>query len=394
MATRLRIATSGKAANADDIGGAGVAGDYLRRVASATPSQPDDVEWSGTQSELLALTKYPTGFVNRTDSTLAFSDATRTFTVGPTGASYTVWYHGQKLLKSAPESVVWPNVEGLQAAYFDSSGTIQTTNNPNTIANVFGGDGIPIAAWYWDATNAQTIRRIEERHDTSLPPAMHIYLHRYVGTVLEGAGGALGNFVAGGTGNDANNAEFSVADCTVADEDIRWPIINAAPQVLSPIAQIPMYSLTGPGTGIWRQKTADNFPLIYSGTGGYVGANGRLPWNQFIAGAWQLTEVTQLDFVLGHYFASTDLRLPIFGIVGQAVYTTATLARAGANVELNNIQNLNSLLSTEKRALGSVIFQTSAAYGNVPKARVVVTDTGRNYVDWRATSIYTGVILV
>jgi len=366
------------------------------RQQGISVSGPDVIVPTSAEIAAVAdLTKFPTGFETRTTSTLSFDDATRTFTIAPTSAAgFNVWFHGVRRTIVSSQSLVWPNSEGLGAVYFDSSGQLQFTNDPNVINSVFGGDGIPCAAFYWDASNASTLRRIEERHDTSLPPAMHVYLHRHVGTVLEGTGGALGNFtIVGGAGDADVDAQFSVADCAVADEDIRWPITNGAPQVLSPTAQIPFFFLEGPGAGIWRQKVADSFPIIYSGTAGYVGANGRLPWNEFTGGAWQLSQVTNGDFVLGHIIASTDLRLPIFGIQGQAVYTTAALARAGANRELNNIKNLNALLSTERRALGSVIFQTAAAYLNVPKAKVVVTDTQENYVDWRTTPVFTGVVL-
>lgn len=347
---------------------------------------------TGSSSQVLALTKFPTGFLNRTDSTITFDDGTRTFNITPIGPSYTIWYHGAELIKTSPDSIIWPNTEGLGAIYFNGEGVIQFTNDPNTIDNIFGGNGIPITAFYWDVTNSKTIRRIEERHDTSLPPSVHVYLHRYVSTVLQ-SGGQLENFTIGAGGN-AVDAQFSISDFTVADEDIQWPWVNGAPQVLSPIAQLPILYLTGPGNGIWREKTADAFPLLYSGTGGYIGANGRLPWNEFTGGNWQLTQVTNADFVLMHYFGSTDLREAAFGVVGQAVYTSQALARQGANREINNLKNLLALLSTEKRPLGTVIYQTANIYANTPKARVVVTDTGENYVNWTATPVFTGVILV
>lgn len=146
---------------------------------------------------------------------------------------------------------------------------------------------------------------------------------------------------------------------------------------------------------MWSPRGLSNvshYILLYSGTGGYVGANARLPWNQFTGGNWVLTQVTESDFVLMHYFATTDLVAPVIGVVGQAVYTSAALARTGADHEMVTLQGLLALLSTEKRPLGSVIYQTANGYGNVPKGRVVQTDLGDNYVDWRTTPIFTGVI--
>jgi hypothetical protein len=341
-----------------------------------------------------AMTKYPTGFENRTTSTLGFVDGTRTFTITPIG-SYNVWFHGERLTKTAPDSIVWDNVEGLQIIYFDGNGVIQKSTDPNVFQAVFSGDGIPIVAFYWDATNLIRIRTLEERHDISLPPSVHAYLHLYVGTVLVPVagtlGGALGNFtITGGAGNADVDAQFSVSDHTVADEDIQVAIVNGAPQTLSPIAHIPIMYLQG--AGVWRQKTADAFPLIYSGSDGYVGANGRIAWNQLLAGVWSLQQVTEGNFALVHFFGSTDAALPDFGVCGQAIYTSAALARTGADHEIITLRNLLGLLSTEKRALGSVIFQTATGYLNTPKAKVVVTDLGDNYVDWRPTPIFTGVV--
>jgi hypothetical protein len=106
---------------------------------------------------------------------------------------------------------------------------------------------------------------------------------------------------------------------------------------------------------------------------------------------WVLSEVSNNDFVLVHYFATTDVNEPVIGVQGQAIYTSAALARAGALTEINRIVGLSALLSTEKRAIATVIFQTATAYANVPKAKVVVTDTGANFVDWRSTAFFAGI---
>jgi len=48
MTTRLRVATSGKLADAVDVGGTGAIGQFLRRVLNATPGQPDTVDWAAS----------------------------------------------------------------------------------------------------------------------------------------------------------------------------------------------------------------------------------------------------------------------------------------------------------------------------------------------------------
>lgn len=333
------------------------------------------------------------GFVNQTDSTLAFNAGSRTFTIAPAmlGGSFSLYVAGFQFIKSAAETYVWPDTEGLWFIYYDGAGVLQATQNSTLIAQIFSGAGAAVAALYWDAVSNLILREIDERHNIALPGSVHLYLHRYFGTAYE-SGLALGDFtIVGGVPNTAPPAQFSCANGVVADEDLRRIIADGSPQNLAPVISLPVFYLDGASPGVWRRKAADTFPVIYSGTAGYVGANGRLPWNQLNAGTWQLTEVTNNDFVLLHIFASTDILEPIFGIQGQAVYTSAALARAGALVEINNLANVLALLSTEKRAIGTIIYQTGTAYGNVPKGKVVVTDTGANYVDWRSTAFFAGI---
>lgn len=362
-------------------------------VVAGFMSSADKVLLGSTQTTLTNIvseTKEPTGFPNRTDSLVTFDNSTRTLTIAPVGASYEIFYQGTSITKTSPESYSWPDIEGLRLIYFDASGVLTSTQNPDTITSVFSGEGVAVAAIYWDAVNNVTLRRIEERHSTSLSGSTHSYLHRYFGTAYE-SGGALSGFsIVAGSPSTAAATQFAVDNTVVADEDIRVAISTGLPQTLTPVAQIPIFYLTG--TGVWRKKSADAYPLLYSGTAGYVGASGRLPWNQLSGGNWSLAEVGNNNFVLMHYFATTDLVEPIIGVVGQNTYTSIALARAGATTEINTILGLASLLSTEKRALGTVIYQSASVYTNAPKAKVVVTDTGANYIDWRATTFTSGLI--
>jgi hypothetical protein len=99
---------------------------------------------------------------------------------------------------------------------------------------------------------------------------------------------------------------------------------------------------------------------------------GRAAWNEWTGTTWKLTEVTSTDYVLVHYYAVGDIREPIIGIVGQAEYATANLAREGAETEINALaMGSMASLTPEFKALGTVIWQTSNAYDNAVKSRVV-----------------------
>lgn len=321
------------------------------------------------------------GFVNRTDSVLTFTDSTRTFSIAPAGTGYQVFLNGALVVVDALKSVAWANAEGIWFFYLDPTGALRATQDTAVWFANFTAGGAGVAAIYWDATGSSSIRRIDERHGYEMPHSVHAYLHNYLGTQYE-SGGALSGFsIVGGAASTAAAAQFSVADAVVVDEDIRHVITGGSPQALALPAQIPVFYLTG--AGVWKKKSADAFPVIYSGTAGFSGANGLLAWNQLSGGTWTLQEVTSGNYVLVHLFLTTDTVEPVIAVQGQAIHTTLTAVRSAANIEISTIIGLARLLSTEKRALGTVIYQTSTAYSNTPRAKVVQTDTGTNYEDWR-----------
>jgi hypothetical protein len=203
--------------------------------------------------------------------------------------------------------------------------------------------------------------------------ATHGYLHTVFGARYI-SGFALQNFSVDGTGNLAANAQFTSDSGTIRDEDL---LIQALAQTQIPI-------LYRQGTQ-WRKKAADAYPVIYSGTAGYTGANGRLPYNLLSAGTWSLSEVPNNNFVLVHFFATNDVNNPVVGIQGTSTYTSISGARTGA---LSEITALSGIPFAEFVAIGSVIYETANTYANVPKARVRSTDTGANYVDFRGTQPY------
>lgn len=317
------------------------------------------------------LQKEPTGYPNRTDSVLSFVDGTRTFTIAPAVTSFDVYVKGTKFTKSTPQSIVIPAFSGNHYIYFDNTGALQTTQ---VFDSAIIQDNAFTSIVYWNNdTNSHTYFA-EERHGLVMDGMTHSYLHTVFGSrYLSGL--ALLGFSVNGTGNLAANAQFTADSGSIRDEDI---LLQSLAQ-----AQIPILYRQG---ALWRKKAADSFPVIYSGTAGYTGASGRLPYNQLVSGSWQLTEVVNNGFVLVHFFATNDQDNPIVGIQGIATYNNVTDARLNANSE---IATLSGLPFAEFVPIGSVIFETANGYTNAPKARVRSTDTGANYVDFRGTQLLT-----
>jgi hypothetical protein len=324
----------------------------------------------------------PNGFAvaaDDTETTITITDGTRTFEIAPTATDFRFWSAGKKFVKTTTQSVVWPDVEGIHYFYFNSSGTLVTSQDGADFGAAIAGAGATVFALYWNATNSVSIFRGEERHGL-MDAETHSHLHNAFGSRWY-SGGAL-TIDSGQSGNDDAHAQIAVSDVIYADEDIRYDTSTGS-QVLGPIAQIPVFYREG-ATGVWRKKTADNFPLIYSGTAGYTGGSGLPPWNEYTGATWQLTEVTNNDFFLMHYFASNEVDTPIIAIQGQAEYASLSNARDAADSELPSLLLPIGGLTQELVPLATVIFQAQTGDSNTPSAHTEPLTGGSNdYYDWR-----------
>jgi len=321
----------------------------------------------------------PTGFPNRTDTTIAFENSSRTFSVTPTGSSFDIYASAQRYEFDSVQSITIPDEEGLWFFYFDENGVLSRVKDFSlNIITRWAYAGII----YWDATNSRAIYVGEERHGITMDGITHAYNHIVFGTqYISGLG--LSNLTVDGSGDDEISAQIGISDGVIYDEDISLNIVDDAPQNLYYYLNAPIF-YKDTADGYWRSKDADGYSLIYSGTAGYTGASGRSAFNEFAGGVWQLTEVTNNGFFFVHYFATNDIVNPIIGIQGISEYTNISDARNNAGVEL---ASLSGLPFTEFAGIATVIYQTSNSYTNTPKARVRTTDTGADYVDWRDSPV-------
>ena len=228
---------------------------------------------------------------------------------------------------------------------------------------------------YWNTDTSTHSYFAEERHGLIMDGATHSYLHTTFGARYA-SGLALQNFVVNGDGTLNTQAQFTSDSGSIKDEDIVLTILAQT--------QIPILYRQGQ---LWRKKAANGFPLIYSGTAGYTGANGRIPYNQYTGGAWQLTEIGNSSYVLVHLFATNDKDNSVVGIQGTAQHGSIESARNAASSE---ISSLSGLPFAEFVAIGSVIFKSATSYSNTPKAIVSAVDvSGTPYMDFRGTQLYT-----
>jgi hypothetical protein len=372
-----------------DIGQAGGTTDIVGTVTiEYNPADPTD--WAPAPNDVIEaidqlaerfveqdqVTKEPTGFPNRTDSTISFSDSApaRTFTIAPAipGGSYDFYVKGKKFTKTTSESIQISAVAGNHYIYFNDLGVLQESTDPNFVKTIIQEYAI-VSDVYWNPDTNLHSYFAEERHGLTMDGATHAYLHTVFGArYLSGL--ALQGFTIGSGGSNAD-AQFTSDQGTIRDEDLLLQIASES--------QIPILYRIGQN---WRKKPADAYPVIYSDGVIFTGANGRLPYNQYTGGAWTLTQVANSAFVLVHFFATNDKESGVVGIQGIQTYNSISSARIGANEE---ISSLSGLPFAEFVPIGSVIFETASSFSNAIKARVLQTDTGANYVDFRGTQLYT-----
>lgn len=315
------------------------------------------------------------GFSDRDDSTISFDEGTLTFSIQPTGSSFDYYVEGAKYV-SAGDTVAISNTEGIHVIYYDGP-TLSTIANPNAgqVDSITRTKAL-VGYVYWGAVQGSGIYVGEERHGRSMSPLTHTYLHFTEGLRYVSPGLGLNNITADGTGDADDFIVFGVDAGAVSDEDI-YSQISAVGSGIG----LPLYYMRG-ATPSWIKHEPSGFSMTtLDGT-----RNTRLAYNQYTGGAWQLTEVDNGDFVLCHVFATTEKDNPMIAILGQNEYNTRALAEEGATTELRSLI-LNDILFPEIKPVATVIFQTRNIWTNSLQARIVTTEDGDDYVDWRNETI-------
>lgn len=319
----------------------------------------------------------PTGFVGTPGtytSTIAVTD-NRTFSIGPAAGEteFSFYIKGTKYTRTSTESVTFPDVEGVYAAYYNENGTLSATATPLP-GSIFTENAI-VAVWRWDTSEQEVIYFGEERHGIVMDGKTHQYLHDTEGTRMIG-GHALADINADDDGDLDSSATLSVEAGTIADEDL---FLSAA--ATTNATQV-WYVFSKTDTGDWQRHGPTNFPVRYT-------ANNTPTYNLFSGGTWSQSIIGNLDYVLAHIYRSNSTTAPYIVIQGEAEYGNLAAAREGAADEINDIFQ-NGLPFVEFHPLGTLIFEHRTSYANTPRARIRVTDTGDDYVDWRFQQLTPG----
>lgn len=310
------------------------------------------------------------GFINQTDSTLTWTDTTpaRTLSIQPTSDSFVYFVEGVPY-RSTGDTIQITDVEGTHIIYYDKDTLTEAVNPTSGEVDVLIRTCALVSIVYWDTSASEAIYVGEERHGKVMSSSSHAY-HHFIDGLRYVEGLAIVDMDVDGSGNDATAAQFSTGSGAVTDEDL-YKAISAVGSTTG----LPIYYMTG--NEEWNRYINTGYSVrTFDGTN-----TTRLAWNENVGGVWQLTEISNNDFVLCHVFATTEKDKPMIAIMGQNDYATIIAARDGAEVEIRNL-TLNNIQFPEYRAIATVIFQTSDGYSNNVKGRVRSTSDGDNYIDW------------
>lgn len=330
--------------------------DYVRTLWERTIGVWEPV------SNLAKITKNLIGFPTHHITEILFDELTRTFTIQPKAPAthFDIIQSGVLYRVDSPKTVVIPDATGLYRIYFDGTTLYATDTYDDQLVDTWNW----VATLLWDSDDQKQYALFDQRHGTSMSSAMRLFLHRTTG-VQWSDGLGIGGTLAGDGTADAD-AQVAMSDGQILDEDLEIDIRNSATptepheQVLDPIAEIPVYYRTG-ATGRFVRDVATQFPVKQGSS--------RLAYNLNTGGTWTTPDTTADDYFVAMWiFASNDINEPVFALLGQR--EDSSLVDAQANNFFGDLF-IEPIRPGDVKILYRLIFKTSSAYTNTPKAYLV-----------------------
>lgn len=242
------------------------------------------------------------------ETTISYNVSTRTLTITPTAGSFRVYIDGAIHVYYGPQTITHAATEGGWFFYYNSSGVLTASQ---TVWSLLAD--VPVAFLYYDATTPDYIL-LEERHHHEADKEWHNSQHFAMGTfVKRGTDFVLGNYTLA-TSSDAA-VTWSLGSGTVVDEDI-----NTSVSAVADGGPYQTWRKDG-ASGAWR-RTQRTIPYHFNSGTNWI------QYNQLTGGSWQLTDLTNNQFVCYYIFVvpSTETSKQVVIIPGQQVYATEALA--------------------------------------------------------------------
>jgi hypothetical protein len=294
----------------------------------------------------ITLSADTTGFASRTTNTISFDDTTRTLTLAPTGANFTIYYKGKAVLIDSPKTVVLANSSGSHWIHWDynQNRLVDLGSSPNI------KDNLLVAYIYWDVSSSSAVFFSDERHSVGNDKTWHYYQHTTTGAIWK-SGGDLSYTI-----NNTNTVGLAFTNNVVlADEDLEHSIIhadspsNAYEQILNStfnsLASLPTLYLNGT---TYKQTSTSITPWIQSSTRAY--------YNAISGGSGSLVTASADDkFIVYWVIATNDTRYPIKLVLGRNAWSTY------AEAETENFDDYG-LPMPEIAPMYKIILKTRSSY--------------------------------
>lgn len=351
------------------------AGSAVVSAGSAAQSAIDAAADKAYAVQVFTDENEPTGWVDRTKTTLSYDSASRTVTL-TAGSSGARFYSGAvefDLTANQVKTAVHANTVGTHFFYFNGSTTFTTGMTPWDIR----GTGVPVAVVYWNGSDGILL---EERHGITMDGATHAYLHETHGTQVVSGFAMSGYTAEPATPADADN-DFSIATGRIDDEDL-----NLTVAALTGGASAYRVWYRSGANGPWTWATASH-PVLVDGTSSMVA------YNAVSGSTWSQATLTTGQYV-NYWVLATNSLTTGHGIIivqGQQVYSKATDAEA----ETWDSLSLGTTPPwTEFGALYRVTLGASDGYATTGKYRIEnVTDGQSALTSSTVTQVVTGQVL-
>jgi hypothetical protein len=358
----------------------------LQRIKNALQQFRDDLLQGDTNlnalyvkfNELVAVTNEPTGFPNRTDSSLSFAPATRTFTISPAKAFFEFWQQGVKYTKNAPDSAIITDVSGVHLICYDEGVLTVTTALAVSDINDLIINKVLVAYVYWNATDGVAYILGDERHGTVMSGRTHEWLHDSVGATYNS-----GFLISGYTEDTDTDAAltFEIGDGKFFDEDIGHDVSDGAAankyeqQLNGGDAEIPIF-YRDDTDGSWTEDAATTLPYKSA-----VGGSQRLAYNKDDGdGTFSQVEVTDGKWVSVTLVVTNDWQYPVKAIQGQNEYADKKTAVEDAVAEIVSFGNF---VPSEMVVLYRFVLRTKNTFGGTKKTKIEVDGV----TDFRASGL-------
>jgi len=298
---------------------------YLISVSGSQGGGIGDITWAtvaavsgGLNDRIYTLervvedTNEPTGFVNRTSSTLTYDTTGAIFSIV---GSHDVYVDGVRMTKGNDTYVIYPSYGTHYIKYAYPGGAFTESTTPWDLTH-----DAPIAYVFFNDSLTDSFVG-EERHGITMDGITHEYLHNTVGARYKSG------FDVGGYTLDSDivaDNKYSVTSGAFYDEDIVNNVVE-----LAAAGPYNIFYKTG-ASGNWTWSKSEIYPY-------FINAN-VIRYNEYTGSTWQLTNIPSNDTWVNYYVLATNSITPNFGtviIAGQYTHTSLSNAQAESIADLD-----------------------------------------------------------